>query len=165
MIMGLGPQEIIVVGIVVLVKFVIPIALIVAVALIVKRIFFGGKSQAAAQVEQPAEAEDAERVAVPAPESSAPPAPTAPALPTPAPSADPTQPKGPEPAATLAQVLKTHREKHHMTQELVAQSLGVSRQAVSKWESGASEPCTTNLIAIAKLFGTTASELLHEVGE
>lgn len=40
-----------------------------------------------------------------------------------------------------------------MTQEFVAEALGVSRQAVSKWESGASDPSTTNLIALAKLFG------------
>ncbi len=36
-----------------------------------------------------------------------------------------------------------------MTQEFVAETLGVSRQAVSKWESGASDPSTTNLMALA----------------
>lgn len=66
---------------------------------------------------------------------------------------------------SLGQVLKRHREECRMTQELVAQSLGVSRQAVSKWESGASEPNTTNLMALAKLFGTTAPDLLREVAE
>ena len=50
-----------------------------------------------------------------------------------------------------------------MTQEFVAETLGVSRQAVSKWESGASAPSTTNLMALAKLFGVTAEELLREV--
>ena len=50
-----------------------------------------------------------------------------------------------------------------MTQELVAQKLGVSRQAVGKWESGKSEPSTTNLMAIAELLGTDAAELLREV--
>ena len=49
-----------------------------------------------------------------------------------------------------------------MTQEFVAETLGVSRQAVSKWESGASDPSTTNLIALAKLFGIEAEELLKE---
>lgn len=44
----------------------------------------------------------------------------------------------------------------------MAETLGVSRQAVSKWESGASDPSTTNLMALAKLFGTTAEELLKE---
>ena len=50
-----------------------------------------------------------------------------------------------------------------MKQEFVAESLGVSRQAVSKWESGASDPSTTNLMALAKLFGVTAEEILKEV--
>lgn len=49
-----------------------------------------------------------------------------------------------------------------MTQEFVAESLGVSRQAVSKWESGASDPSTINLMALAKLFGVSAEELLKE---
>ena len=38
-----------------------------------------------------------------------------------------------------------------MTQEFVAEALGVSRQAVSEWESGQSDPSTTNLLALAKL--------------
>ena len=49
-----------------------------------------------------------------------------------------------------------------MTQEFVAESLGVSRQAVSKWESGASDPSTSNLLALAKLYGVSAEELLRE---
>lgn len=49
-----------------------------------------------------------------------------------------------------------------MTQEFVAEALGVSRQAVSKWERGNSAPSTTNLIALAKLFGVAAEELLKE---
>lgn len=49
-----------------------------------------------------------------------------------------------------------------MTQEFVAETLGVSRQAVSKWESGASDPSTTNLMALAKLFGVSAEDLLKE---
>ena len=53
-------------------------------------------------------------------------------------------------------------EECRMTQEFVAEALGVSRQAVSKWESGASDPSTANLIALAKLLGTTPEELLKE---
>lgn len=64
---------------------------------------------------------------------------------------------------SLAQVLRAHREEAHMTQELVAQHMGVSRQAVSKWESGATEPSTTNLMELARLYGTTAADLLREV--
>ena len=50
-----------------------------------------------------------------------------------------------------------------MTKEFVAQSLGVSRQAVSKWEKGASDPSTHNLLALAKLYGVDAADLLHSV--
>ena len=49
-----------------------------------------------------------------------------------------------------------------MTQEFVAEALGVSRQAVSKWENGTSDPSTSNLCALAKLYGIPVEELLHE---
>ncbi len=39
---------------------------------------------------------------------------------------------------TLSETLKDHRTRCKMTQEFVAESLGVSRQAVSKWETGVS---------------------------
>ncbi len=43
-----------------------------------------------------------------------------------------------ETAKTLGAVLKQHRTACKMTQEFVAEALGVNRQAVSKWESGLS---------------------------
>ena len=64
---------------------------------------------------------------------------------------------------TLGESIKEHRTSRKMTQEFVAESLGVSRQAVSKWESGASDPSTSNLIALAKLFGVSVEELLSGV--
>lgn len=64
---------------------------------------------------------------------------------------------------TLGEVIKKHRTDLKMTQDFVAEYLGVSRQAVSKWESGASDPSTSNLIALAKLFDTTPEELLKEI--
>lgn len=67
-----------------------------------------------------------------------------------------------ENAKTLGVVLKQHRLNCKMTQEFVAETLGVSRQAVSKWESGASAPSTTNLMALAKVFDVSAEELLKE---
>lgn len=50
-----------------------------------------------------------------------------------------------------------------MTQEFVAEALGVSRQAVSKWERGDSDPSTANLLALAKLFGISAEEMLRDI--
>ena len=63
---------------------------------------------------------------------------------------------------TLGEVLKAHRMRCQMTQEFVAEVLGVSRQAVSKWETGTADPSTSNLLALAKLFGVPAEELLRE---
>jgi len=59
---------------------------------------------------------------------------------------------------SLGEVLKENRIRCKMTQ-----SIGVSRQAVSKWENGASDPSTSNLLALAKLYGISAEDLLKEV--
>lgn len=64
---------------------------------------------------------------------------------------------------SLGEALKAHRLGCGMTQELVAERLGVSRQAVSKWENGSSDPSTSNLLALAKLYGVSAEALLKEV--
>lgn len=64
---------------------------------------------------------------------------------------------------SLGEVLKQHREDCQMTQEFVSESVGVSRQAVSKWENGKSEPSTSNLILLAKLFHVSIEDLLNEV--
>ena len=66
---------------------------------------------------------------------------------------------------SLGAAIRDHRTRCKMTQEFVAESIGVSRQAVSKWESGASDPSTSNLFALAKLFGISAEELLKDVGD
>ena len=68
-----------------------------------------------------------------------------------------------EACRTLGEVLKEHRVRCKMTQEFVAETLGVSRQAVSKWETGTADPSTSNLLALAKLFGVSAEELLQSV--
>ena len=64
---------------------------------------------------------------------------------------------------SLGEAIKANRSRCKMTQEFVAESIGVSRQAVSKWESGVSDPSTSNLFALAKLFGVTVEELLGDV--
>ena len=64
-------------------------------------------------------------------------------------------------AKDLGQALKAHRLRCQMTQEFVAETLGVSRQSVSKWENGASDPNTSNLVALAKLYNVSPEELLR----
>lgn len=63
---------------------------------------------------------------------------------------------------SLSEVLRENRTRCTMTQEFVAETLGVSRQAVSKWENGTSDPSTSNLMALAKLYGISAEELIRE---
>ena len=50
-----------------------------------------------------------------------------------------------------------------MTQEFVAETIGISRQSVSKWEQGITDPSTSNLFALAKLYNISVDELLKEV--
>ena len=64
---------------------------------------------------------------------------------------------------SLGEVLKDHRTRCSMTQEFVAESLDVSRQAVSKWENGTADPSTTNLLKLAKLYGITPEELIRSI--
>ena len=61
---------------------------------------------------------------------------------------------------SLAEKLRDNRVRCKMTQEFVAEAVGVSRQAVSKWENGVSDPSTANLVALAKLYGIPPEELL-----
>ena len=71
---------------------------------------------------------------------------------------------GPQICQSLAEALKAQRTAHSMTQEQVAEAVGVSRQAVSKWENGTAEPSTSNLLALAKLYGVDLNELLRDIG-
>ena len=64
-------------------------------------------------------------------------------------------------AKSLGEALKENRIHCQMTQEFVAETLGVSRQSVSKWENGSSDPNTSNLIALAKLYKISTEELLE----
>ena len=64
-------------------------------------------------------------------------------------------------AKSLGEALKENRVRCRMTQEFVAETLGVSRQSVSKWENGSSDPNTSNLIALAKLYKVSPEALLQ----
>lgn len=66
----------------------------------------------------------------------------------------------------IARRLAARRKQAGLSQEALADKLGVSRQAVSKWERAESLPDTDNLIALAALYGLTLDELLwREAGE
>lgn len=60
---------------------------------------------------------------------------------------------------TISEIIAAYRKELGLTQEGLAQKLGVTNQAVSKWESGQSCPDIALLPALADLFGITIDEL------
>lgn len=60
----------------------------------------------------------------------------------------------------LGENIRIRREELKLSQEYVAEQLGVSRQAVSKWETGQTEPTANNLILLAEVFEISLSELV-----
>ena len=62
----------------------------------------------------------------------------------------------------IAERLQKIRKEHGYSQEQLADELGVSRQAVSKWERGEASPDTDNLIALARLYNISIDYLLFE---
>ena len=63
---------------------------------------------------------------------------------------------------TIGEKIATLRKQNGMSQEVFSEKLGISRQAVSKWENGTAQPTSENLNQIAKLFGVTVSYLLDD---
>ena len=57
--------------------------------------------------------------------------------------------------------LKQLRKANRLTQEEIAEKIGVSRQAVAKWESGETVPDINNCIALANLYGVVLDDLVH----
>ena len=65
----------------------------------------------------------------------------------------------------LGEKIKACRQRAGMSQEKVAELVGVSRQAVTKWEVNQSAPNTENLFKLAEIFGTTVDMLLASEDE
>ncbi len=63
----------------------------------------------------------------------------------------------------IGKYIAEKRKALGLTQKQLAEQLGMSDKSVSKWERGQSDPSTTNLMALAKLFQVTPEELLREV--
>lgn len=66
---------------------------------------------------------------------------------------------------TLGDKLSKLRKERNLTQEQLADVLGVSRQAISKWESDTAYPETDKLIRLSKLFDCSLDYLLKDAGE
>jgi transcriptional regulator with XRE-family HTH domain len=61
---------------------------------------------------------------------------------------------------TLDERIRSYRKQSGMSQEKMAERIGISRQAITKWENGTGVPDVSNLIAIAELFQVSLDELL-----
>ena len=62
----------------------------------------------------------------------------------------------------LADKIIRLRKAAGMSQEELAEQLNVSRQAVSRWESGTAMPDASNLLQLSRLFQVTTDYLLHD---
>jgi len=61
----------------------------------------------------------------------------------------------------IADRLVKLRKEHNLSQEALAAKLGLSRQAISKWERAEASPDTDNLMALASLYGVSLDEILN----
>ena len=65
----------------------------------------------------------------------------------------------------LHEKIYTLRKKQNLSQEALSEKLGVSRQSVSKWETGEATPEVTKLLSLSKIFGVTTDYLLNDESE
>lgn len=65
----------------------------------------------------------------------------------------------------IANRLVNLRKRNNLSQEALAEKLGISRQAVSKWERAEASPDTDNLILLSRLYGVSLDQLLQTVDE
>lgn len=62
----------------------------------------------------------------------------------------------------IAEGLRKYRKQAGLSQDELAEKLHVTRQAVSRWESGSAMPSVDNLMELAAIFGVTVDELLQQ---
>ena len=63
---------------------------------------------------------------------------------------------------TFSEKILSCRKKAGLSQEALAERLGVSRQAISRWEMGNTIPDAENLLQLSQLFGVSVDYLLHD---
>ena len=55
------------------------------------------------------------------------------------------------------------RKHKHLSQEALAEKIGVSRQSISKWERGEASPDTDNLLALGRLYGVSLDDIMGDI--
>ena len=63
----------------------------------------------------------------------------------------------------ISETIKELRKKNDMSQDQLAETMMVSRQAISNWERGEAAPDIENLSMLSKVFGVSVDELIHGV--
>ena len=63
---------------------------------------------------------------------------------------------------TFGEKIQQLRKERGWSQERLAEEIPISRQAVSKWESGAAAPDTENVVRLSDIFGVSTDYLLHD---
>ncbi|MBQ0111066.1 MAG: helix-turn-helix transcriptional regulator [Oscillospiraceae bacterium] len=58
--------------------------------------------------------------------------------------------------------IRNYRKANNMSQDELAEKLDVTRQSISLWENGQTQPSLDNIVAMAKLFGVSTDDLLAE---
>ena len=66
---------------------------------------------------------------------------------------------------TLQEHIRTLRKERGLSQEALAEALGVSRQAVTKWEDGSALPSTANLLSLADFFGVPLEQFVRPLSQ
>lgn len=62
----------------------------------------------------------------------------------------------------LSDNIRKYRKLNHMSQDELAEKLEVTRQSISLWETGQTQPSLDNIVALAKLFDVSTDNLLAE---
>ena len=60
----------------------------------------------------------------------------------------------------ISENIRFYRKTNNMSQDELAEKLGVSRQSISFWENGQTQPTLENVIALAKIFNISSDALL-----
>ena len=66
---------------------------------------------------------------------------------------------------TLPERIRSLRKERGLSQEALAEALGVSRQAVTKWEDGSALPSTANLLALADFFAVPLEDFVRPAAQ
>lgn len=66
---------------------------------------------------------------------------------------------------TLPERIRSLRKERGLSQEALAEALGVSRQAVTKWEDGSALPSTANLLALADFFSVPLEDFVRPAAQ